>query len=167
MKSRAIAVFAVTAVLLSGCVTPPMGPTIYVQPGANKPPAAFMADEQTCEDYASQRVAGQADAANNHAVGSAILGTVLGAGLGAAVGGAHGAGIGAASGAVVGTAVGANQSGRAQWSLQQRYNVAYAECMSAHGDSVPPGAYPPGYYPPPPPPPGYYPPPPPPPPPGY
>lgn len=166
MKLKAIALVAAAATALSGCVTPPMGPTIPANPGAHKSFAAFQQDEQVCEDYANQRVAGQVDAANNRAVGSALLGTALGAGLGAAVGGGRGAGIGAASGAVVGSAVGSNQSARAQWSVQQRYNIAYGECMTSHGDYVPQGAYPPGYYGPPPPPPGYYGPPPPPPP-GY
>lgn len=167
MKRNALALVAATAAVLAGCVTPPMGPTIPSNPGPNKTFAAYQQDEVFCEDYASHRVAGQADAANDRAFGSALLGTALGAGLGAAVGGGRGAGIGAASGAVVGTAVGANQSQHAQWSLQQRYNIAYGECMTAHGNQVPGGYYPPGYYPPPPPPPGYYPPPPPPPPPGY
>jgi len=166
MNVRAIALVTAAAAFLSGCVTPPMGPTIYVAPGKNKSQAAFDQDEQACEDYANQRTAGQADQANNKAVASALIGTALGAGLGAAVGGGRGAAIGAGSGAVVGTAVGADQSGHAQYSLQQRYNIAYAQCMQTHGNSVPQG------YPPPPryygPPPGYYgPPPPPPPPPGY
>jgi uncharacterized protein YcfJ len=166
MRLKAIALVTAAASILAGCVTPPMGPTVYVNPGRNKSPAAFQSDQAACEDYANQRTAGQADAANNRAIGSAIIGTALGAGLGAAVGGGRGAGIGAASGAVVGSAVGANQSNRAQWSLQQRYDIAYAECMSSHGNMVPAAAYPPGYYAPPPPPPGYYGPPPPPPP-GY
>src|SRR5271165_7004134 len=162
MKFRVIALITAATTTLSGCVTPPMGPTIPSNPGPNRPWAAYQQDEQVCQDYASQRVAGQADAANNRAVGSALIGAALGAGLGAAVRGGRGAGIGAASGAVVGTAVGSDQSARAQYSLQQRYNIAYGECMTSHGDSVqwapgypyppPPGSYPPPprYYPPPP-----------------
>ena len=66
----------------------------------------------------------------------------------------------------------ANGSAYAQGGIQQRYDIAYAQCMSSKGNQVngpaPPPAYgpppgypppPPGYYPPPPP--GYYPPPPP------
>ncbi len=160
MKFRTILSITAAATILSGCVTTPMGPTIPASPGPNKPWAAYQQDEQVCEDYAHQRVAGQAEAANNRAVGSALIGTALGAGLGAAVGGGRGAGIGAASGAVVGTAVGANQSGHAQYSLQQRYNIAYGECMTSHGDVVQwapgyPYPPPPSGYPPPPPPPGY------------
>src|SRR5215472_5913600 len=85
----------VAAALLSGCVTQPMGPTIPVMPGTNKSFEAFQADQATCEQYASQRVAGQTEAANNTAIGQALIGTALGAGLGAAVGGGRGAAIGA------------------------------------------------------------------------
>src|SRR5215469_16895698 len=158
MKLRSIALVTAAAAVLAACATPPMGPTVYASPGRNKSPDAFQQDEQMCEDYASQRTAGQAEAANNRAIGSALIGTALGAGLGAAVGGGHGAGIGAASGAVVGTAVGANTSGWAQMSVQQRYDVSYAQCMHAKGNHVPG----PRRRPPPPPPPGSYPPPPPP-----
>ena len=136
-----------------------MGPTIPVMPGPNKSLEAFQADESACEQYASQRVAGGAEAANNTAIGEAVLGTALGAGLGAAIGGGRGAAIGAASGAVVGTGVGANTSGWAQMSIQQRYDVSYAQCMQTKGDKVPGPRHPHRY--PPPPPPGYYPPPPP------
>ena len=78
-----------------------------------------------------------AAAANNQAVGTALLTTALGAGLGAAVGGGgwhgnagRGAGIGAAGGAVAGTALGAGQAGFAQMSLQQQFDVMYGQCMS-------------------------------------
>ncbi len=166
---RTALLLTVTAGFLSGCVTPPMGPTIAVMPGPNKSLEAFQQDEAVCENYASQRTAGQAEAANNKAVTEGVIGTALGAGLGAAIGGGRGAAIGAGSGAVVGTAVGANTSDWAQMSIQQRYDFAYAQCMQTKGDSVPamgprhPRRYPPpGYAPPP----GYGPPPPPPPP-GY
>jgi outer membrane lipoprotein SlyB len=160
MRTRTIVATAAAAALLAGCVTQPMGPTIPVMPGPNKSLEAFQADEATCEQYASHRVAGQAEAANTTAVGEALLGTALGAGLGAAVGGGRGAEIGAASGAVVGTSVGANTSGWAQMSIQQRYDVSYAQCMETRGDHVPGPRHPHRY--PPPPPPGAYPPPPPP-----
>jgi uncharacterized protein YcfJ len=165
-KLKGILLVASAAACLSACVSQPMGPTINVMPGRDKSLDVFQQDETACENYASQRVAGGAEAANNQAIGEGILGTALGAGLGAAVGGGRGAAIGAASGAVVGTAVGSNTSAGAQMSLQQRYNMAYAQCMSTKGNKVPgprrgppPGYYgpppPPGYGPPPPPPPGY------------
>jgi YMGG-like Gly-zipper len=173
MKLRAFASLTAAIATLGGCVTPPMGPTVPVMPGANKPFATFQQDDADCRGYASQQIAGGAEAANNRSVTEAIIGTALGAGLGAAVGGGRGAAVGAASGAVVGSAVGSNTGAQAQYSLQQRFNISYAQCMSSKGNSIQGDPYgyprrrqaygpPPGYYPPPPPPPGYYPPPPPP-----
>src|SRR5579875_668669 len=105
-------------VALCACVGP-LGPTIPVAPGPGKSFAAFAADQETCRQYADAQVGPQAAYANSRAVGSALLGT--------AVGGGHGAAIGAASGAVVGTAAGASGAGFAQMSLQQQYDLAYAE----------------------------------------
>ena len=169
---------ACAASLLAACATEPMGPTVQVLPAQNKPFEVFQQDQAVCKQYASQQVAGQADAANNRGVGAAVLTTALGAGLGAAIGGGHGAAIGAAGGGLVGADVGANQSGSADRSIQHQYNMAYSQCMYSKGDQVvnnqparvyyaaPPPVYyqapppPPVYYPaPPPPPPAYYPPP--------
>ena len=156
--------------LLGACATPPVGPTVAVMPGTNKNFDAFAADQSVCTGYASQQVYGQSQLANNQAVGGAVLGTVLGAGLGAAAGGGAGAAIGAASGAVAGTALGAGYSADSNYSIQQHYNIAYAQCMAAKGNEVPraqaaygppnpvsgyygagyPGAYPGGFFP------GYY-----------
>ena len=129
--------------LLTGCATAPTGPTVAVMPAANKNFDAFLQDQAVCKGYDSQDIGGQAQIANNQAVGGAILGTALGAGLGAAAGGGTGAAIGAASGAVVGTGLGAGYSGSSTYDLQRRYNIAYAQCMSAHGNQVPtsPDAY--------------------------
>jgi uncharacterized protein YcfJ len=133
-----LAVAALSA--LGGCVTRPMGPTVAVMPGNGKPFDAFQQDQAVCKQYADQQVAGSENAANNQQVGTALLGTVLGA----AIGGGRGAGIGAASGAVVGTGIGAGNAQQAQYSLQQRYDISYMQCMSAKGNQVP------GYGPPPP-----------------
>jgi len=149
-RSLAAATVAMVA-LLAGCATPPAGPTVAVMPGANKNFDAFQQDQAACTGYASQQTGGQARAANNQAVGGAVLGTVLGAGLGAAAGGGTGAAIGAASGAVAGTAAGAGYSGSSSYGTQQQYNIAYAQCMTARGNQAPTSqaAYgPPGY--------GYY-----------
>ena len=159
-----------TLMLVAGCAAPPPGPTVGVMPPPNKPFDAFQQDQAYCRQYADSQTAGQAEAANNQAVGGAILGTVLGAGLGAAIGGGRGAAIGAASGAALGTGVGASNSQAQQYSIQQRYDMAYSQCMYSRGNQVPgyaPPPPPPGYPPPPPgeapppPPPGYPPPPPP------
>jgi type IV secretory pathway TrbL component len=142
---------------VAACVAPPPGPTIPVAPGPGKSFDAFTADQNLCAQYAGNATAGAAAAANNQAVGTAIIGTALGAGLGAAIGGGRGAAIGAASGAAAGTVYGAGGSAYAQMSLQQQYDVMYGECMQARGNQVPgfappPGAPPyaaPGYGPPP------------------
>lgn len=162
----------VPALLLSACATEPLGPTVAVMPAPNKPFDVFQTDQAVCKQFASDQVRGGAEQSNNQQVGTAVLGTLLGAGLGAALGGGRGAAVGAGVGAVGGTAVGASGGQRTQYSLQQRYDLAYAQCMYSRGNQVP--GYqppPPAGYAPPPPPPGYAPPPPPgyapPPPPGY
>jgi len=161
-------------IALSSCAAPPLGPTVAVMPGPNKPFDVFNTDQAVCRQFAEQQVGGS-QAANqtgtNQALTGAAVGTLLGAGLGAALGAASGnagagAAIGAGAGALGGTAVGASNAQNTQYSLQQRYDIAYSQCMYSRGNQVPgfaaPGAAP---YPAPPPPPGYAPPPPPPP--GY
>ena len=142
--------------LLSACASEPMGPTVPVMPQPGKPFEVFQSDQALCKQYASSEVQGGAQQANNRQVGTAIIGTLLGAGLGAAIGGGRGAAIGAGAGALGGTAIGSRPVEQAQYSLQGRYNLAYAQCMAARNNQVP------GYSPlgSPPPPPGAYPPPP-------
>jgi hypothetical protein len=142
-----VAVVVAAAISLAACVAPPLGPTIPVAPGPNRSFDAFAADQAFCQQYAASQTAPAAYAANNQAVGGAILSTALGAALGGAIGGGRGAGIGAASGAAFGTVAGASGSAFAQMSLQQQYDVMYAQCMAAHGNFVPgfspaPGASP-------------------------
>jgi hypothetical protein len=137
MRIKKIAAGVAAAALLAGCVTQPEGPTVDVMPGQGKSFADFRHDDRDCQDFASDRVAGRADSANDHAILSAIIGAGLGAALGGAIGGGNGAGIGAAAGGVAGTAYGANQSDYAQGNLQRRYNIAYAQCMAAKGNDVP------------------------------
>ena len=71
------------------------------------------------------------------AVGGAVLTTALGAGLGAAIGGGRGAGIGAASGALGGAGLGGMGSENANMTIQQRYDVAFSQCMYSRGNQVP------------------------------
>ena len=171
---RATAAATIAAALtLSACVQAPMGPTVGVMPGPNKPFSVFQEDQAICRQFAEQQIGGAQQAettATNQTLIGAGVGTLLGAGLGAAVGGGRGAAIGAAAGAVGGTAVGASQAQGSTMSVQRRYDIAYEQCMYSRGNQVP------GYVqpapamaapPPPPPPPSGYPPPPPPPPPGY
>ena len=125
------------AVALAGCAAPPFGPTVPVMPGPGKSFGAFQDDQAMCRSFAQSQVAGQADAANQRAVGSAVVGTVIGAGLGAVLGGGRGAAIGAASGAGFGASVGASGSAGEQFGIQARYDDAFAQCMYSQGNQVP------------------------------
>jgi hypothetical protein len=158
---RPAALFVLPLLLLNACASEPLGPTIPVMPAPGKPFDVFQSDQALCKQYASGEVQGGAQSANNRQVGTAVVGTLLGAGLGAAIGGGRGAAIGAGAGALGGTAVGSGPAQQANYSLQQRYDLAYAQCMYSRNNQVPgyyPPPPPPGYapsYPPPPPPPGY------------
>jgi outer membrane lipoprotein SlyB len=169
-QTMVVSLVALTA--LSGCAAPPLGPTVAVMPGPNKPFDVFQTDQAVCRQFSEQQVGG-VEAANqtgtNQALIGAGIGTLLGAGLGAAIGGGRGAAIGAGAGALGGTAVGASNAQSSEMSIQRRYDIAYQQCMYSRGNQVPgyapadavpppPPGYappPPGYAPPPPPPPGY------------
>ena len=127
----------ILTLILTGCASTPMGPTVQALPSPNKPFDVFQSDQEQCKNYARSQVAGQAESANWKALGAGALGAGLGAGLGAAVGGGYGAGIGAASGAGIGTGVGAMNSSGAQGSIQEQYNNAYISCMYSKGNQVP------------------------------
>jgi len=122
---------------LAGCAMDPRGPSVSAFPPPYKPFEVFEQEEYDCEDYAHSQVAGGAESANSRALGTAAIGTALGLALGAATGDGNAASFGAAGGAAVGSTIGANQSERANFSLQRRYDIAYAQCMYAKGNQVP------------------------------
>jgi hypothetical protein len=158
---------------LAGCALTPSGPSVMVLPGMHKSTAQFQTDSQACQQQAQAQVAPSVDAANNQTAASAIVGTAIGAAVGALVGYYGGYGgyghyghyaqqataWGAGTGLLYGGAVGGAGSQAANPGLQQRYDVAYMQCMYSLGNQVPgqPSARqrPPA---PPPPPPGYTPP---------
>ena len=131
---------------LGACVAaPPTGPNVAVMPGAGKTLAQFQQDDYTCRGYAQQSIGGgqSQQAANNDAVGSAVVGTGVGAAAGALLGAAAGnAGLGAAAGAgaglLVGSSAGANGAQASSAQLQHQYDVGYMQCMAAQGENVPP-----------------------------
>lgn len=138
MQSRRLsAAILMPLLLLEACASQPMGPTVAVMPAPSKPFEVFQSDQGLCKQYASGEVQGGPEQANDRQVGTAIVGTLLGAGLGAALGGGRGAAIGAGAGVLGGTAAGASPSGKAQYGLQQRYDLAYSQCMYARGNMVP------------------------------
>jgi uncharacterized protein YcfJ len=141
-----------TLLLVAACTPAPQGPTVPVMPAPNKPFQVFQEDQAVCSNYAQQVIGPAQQQLQNQQIGSAIIGTALGAGIGAAAGGGRGAAIGAGAGALAGTAYGANASQYEAMNMQQRYDMAYSQCMYARGNQVPGFQPPPNYpYPPPPP----------------
>jgi hypothetical protein len=148
--SKSLAAVAVAGLFgLSACAQAPTSPTVLALPGKNKPFAQFQQEDQNCKGYAQQQTAGMAEQANNRAVGAALLGTAIGAAGGAIAGAPFrggagpGAGVGAGAGLVAGSSIGAGQSDAANYSIQQRFDIAYTQCMYASGNSVqsPPAGY--------------------------
>jgi len=137
---------------LGACaVAPPAAPSVMAMPGPGKSVEQFQRDDIGCRQYAGAQTgyASPAAAANQAGVGSALIGTGLGAAAGALLGAAAGnagvgAAIGAGSGLLLGSAAGAGNAAVSGAAVQQRYDMAYAQCMAANGDQVPmPPAYPP------------------------
>src|SRR5688572_13056135 len=151
MRTIKIAALALGSLMIAGCATPPMGPTVRVMPGPYKPFEVFQRDNYECLGYAESQVAGGAEAANNRALGAAVIGTGLGLALGAATGDGHNATAGAVAGGAVGATIGAGTSDQANYSIQRRYDIAYAQCMYSKGNQVPGFARPRAVSPPPPP----------------
>jgi hypothetical protein len=129
---------------LGACaVAPPTGPTVFALPSKGKDMAQFQGEEANCRNYAAAQIGygSPAQASNQAAVGSAVVGTALGAAAGAllgAAGGAAGTGaaVGAGAGLLTGSAIGASNAQISGASLQERYDVAYAQCMSSSGNTL-------------------------------
>ena len=135
------------ALSLGACAVAPTSPSVLALPGPNKPYAQFQAEDANCRATAQNATAGQAEQANNQAVGGAILGTALGAAGGALIGGAFrnpgaGAAVGATAGLGIGSQYGASSSAIANYTIQQRFDIVYTQCMYANHNTVqspPPG----------------------------
>ncbi len=123
-------------ILLSGCATPPIGPTARVMPAPGKPFQVFAADQSQCKQYADGEVSGAATIANLKEFGTVAVSTALGAGLGASLRGGRGAGIGGALGSMAGAMAGGRGSASDQHGLQGRYDLAYTQCMYSHGNQI-------------------------------
>jgi len=140
---RAYAVFASLLTAGACAVAPPTGPNVLMMPSEGKDLTQFQREDGACRGYAQQQIGGSSpqQAATQSAVGSAAVGTVLGATAGTLLGAAGGnagagAAIGAGGGLLAGSAVGAGTAQSSAGSLQQRYDVAYAQCMTASGNTM-------------------------------
>ncbi|MCG3200972.1 MAG: hypothetical protein NFCOHLIN_00834 [Gammaproteobacteria bacterium] len=132
---------------LAGCATIPEGPSVAVMPGTTKSFEQFREDDAVCRMYADQSIGKSAQAsASDSAISSAAVGTALGAAAGALIGAATGdpgagAAIGAGGGLIVGSAYGYDTYGRSGTTVQDRYDIAYMQCMYAKGNQVPMSGY--------------------------
>ena len=129
------------AALLSGCVSMPTGPTVFVMPPPNKPYNLFVQEDQYCRYWADASIGSGRDAANNQLAASAVTGAAVGAIAGALSGGHNDVGAGAAFGTLFGSSIGAGQASATAWTVQRSYDIAYQQCMYARGNVIP------GYYP--------------------
>jgi hypothetical protein len=132
-----------TLVLTACAVAPPIGPAVVALPNEGKDLGQFQREDAACRGYAEQQIgsASSQQTANQNAIGSTAAGTAAGAAAGAIVGAAAGAaGIGAAVGAgtglLLGSSVAAAGASSSAAMLQQHYDIDYAQCMTANGNSV-------------------------------
>jgi hypothetical protein len=132
------------ALAIAGCATvPPNGPSVMVLPGSRSSFNQFRADDYECQNYARQSAGiTPARAASDSAVNSAAAGAAVGAAAGALIGAAGGdpaggAAVGAGTGLLVGSAGGVGAYGEAAAVMQDRYDVAYIQCMYSKGHQVP------------------------------
>jgi uncharacterized protein YcfJ len=136
--ARFLTVAALASTLIA-CATIPSGPNIAVMPGPGKPFDVFQADNLACKDYAYHEIGVNPDEiAKRQIATGAVTGAVVGAAAGAAIGhgDSHAAGTLAGMGALGGAAIGADAASQSRWTLQRRYDVAYAQCMYAKGNQV-------------------------------
>ncbi|MXS85670.1 hypothetical protein ABO04_07055 [Nitrosomonas sp. HPC101] len=127
------------AVLLAACVNVPTGPSIMVLPGNGKNFDQFRSDDYLCRQFAGQQTNFQTpkSAAVSSGVESAAVGAALGAAAGAAFGGGRGAAIGSGAGLLGGGLAGSSSAHSSGSISQERYDIAYIQCMYANGHRVP------------------------------
>jgi hypothetical protein len=89
MKTTSLILGGTLAVLLTGCVSVPTGPSVMVLPGTGKNFDQFQWDDANCRQWASQQTGTTtSEATTSTTVTGAAVGTVLGAAAGAAIGAA-------------------------------------------------------------------------------
>jgi hypothetical protein len=131
------------ALALGACASVPAGPSVMVLPGRDKSFEAFQADDELCRGWAEHQTgASPVEAVDRGTAKGAAVGAGLGAAAGALIGAAsHDAGpgalFGAGAGLLLGSAAGSSHGYAAGYSLQQRYDAAYTQCMYANDNQVP------------------------------
>ena len=144
MRRLGLPIALTSAVLLTACVVPPpSGPTVMALPPQGKSFDTFQREDSYCRSNAMQRSGGYetAAAAQNNAVGSAVVGTAVGAAAGALIGAAAGnagagAAIGGGTGLLVGSSAGTGYAARGGYAAQAQFDTVYTQCMYAYGNTV-------------------------------
>jgi hypothetical protein len=156
-----------TAILLAGCAQQTMSPTAIVMPAKGKPFEVFATEQSTCMQFAGSQVNGPATMAGLTELGTIALGAGLGVGVGSLGSeqrlprdrgygdnyrgenyrgenyrgenyrGENNRGYDELAGATGGVALASREAATNQPGLQARYNLAYVQCMVAHGNQVP------------------------------
>lgn len=140
---KRLVVIALATALLTGCVTVPTGPRVAVLPAPGKDLVRFQGDQAMCQQFAQNSVGTSAqDAAAQSAAASALLGALVGAAAGALMGSpggyaGQGAAWGAGTGLLFGGTAGMGTASVAQQDVQQRFDMAYMQCMYAQGNQIP------------------------------
>jgi hypothetical protein len=143
MDHRNASLLALSTLLLCACASYPTGPSVMALPGSGATFEQFQGDDAYCQAYAQRATGTSAQAAaEQSAVNSAATGAAVGAAAGALIGAAsgdtgQGAAVGAASGLLVGSAAGSDSYAASGARTQDRYDVAYVQCMYAKGHKVP------------------------------
>ena|SRR6185436_9772170 len=101
--------------LVGGCAMRPVGPTVAIMPGINKPIAVFEEDQALCRQAADRQVAGGAQTANNRAEEPYDLMGAVGAAVRPPTGNGRGV----------------------ELSPQAQYDITYSQCMYARGNRAP------------------------------
>ncbi len=137
------AVLIVPVLVMSGCATPPMAPTVAVMPPPGKSFEQFQEDDLVCRHFAQTQLGtNPANVSHQQEAAGAIGGAALGAVAGSLIGGGHqGAGIGAGMGLLAGSVVGAGSAGQSEQSMQRTYDIAYEQCMYSKGNELPSAGY--------------------------
>jgi hypothetical protein len=127
------------AILLVACVNVPTGPSVMVLPGNGKNFDQFRNDDYLCRQFANQQTDFKTpkSSAAFSGIESTAIGTALGAAAGAAFGGGRGAAVGAGAGLLGGGLVGSGTAHSSSTINQERYDIAYIQCMYANGHRVP------------------------------
>ncbi len=108
-------------------------------PGTGRNFDQFRADDGECRSYSFMQIGGNPPnrAGMDAGTKSAAVGTLIGAAAGAAIGGGQGAAVGAGVGLAGGALAGTGAADQSAYGMQQRYDIAYTQCMYAKGHKVP------------------------------